>query len=94
MNGTHRAIVIPPGPRLGRSVLSVKGLSKAYGDRTLFSGLDFTVDAGSVVGVVRRCREKQGGGGGGGIPFRNDVVRICRVAGLLLSSSKAFVLPG
>ncbi|CAN0235523.1 unnamed protein product [Pylaiella littoralis] len=45
-------IVIPPGPRLGRSGLTVKGLSKAYGDRALFSGVDFTVDAGSVVGVV------------------------------------------
>lgn len=44
--------MIPPGPRLGRSGLTVKGLSKKYGDRTLFSGVDFTVDAGSVVGVV------------------------------------------
>lgn len=37
---------------MGRSGLTVKGLSKAYGDRALFSGVDFTVDAGSVVGVV------------------------------------------
>jgi len=44
--------VIPPGPRLGRSGLTVKGLSKKYGDRTLFRGVDLTVDAGSVVGVV------------------------------------------
>ncbi|CAN0014026.1 unnamed protein product, partial [Ectocarpus fasciculatus] len=45
-------IVIPPGPRLGRSGLTVKDLSKTYGDRTLFSGVNFTVDPGSVVGVV------------------------------------------
>ncbi|CAN0001741.1 unnamed protein product, partial [Hapterophycus canaliculatus] len=45
-------IVIPPGPRLGRSRLVVEGLSKKYGDRTLFSDVSFAVDAGSVVGVV------------------------------------------
>ncbi|CAM9589104.1 unnamed protein product [Ectocarpus sp. 6 AP-2014] len=45
-------IVIPPGPRLGRSGLTVKDLSKKYGDRTLFSEVNFTVDPGSVVGVV------------------------------------------
>lgn len=49
----HRKIVIPPGPRLGRSRLVVEGLSKKYGDRTLFSNVSFAVDAGSVVGVVR-----------------------------------------
>lgn len=40
---------------MGRSGLTVKGLSKKYGDRTLFSGVSFAVDAGSVVGVVRRA---------------------------------------
>lgn len=49
-----RAIFIPPGPRLGQKVIKVKGLAKSYGDRTLFRGVSFDVDAGSVVGVVRR----------------------------------------
>ena len=55
-----RMIVIPPGPRLGRTVLTVNSLSKAYGERTLFSGLSFTVDAGAVVGVVRVARQRMG----------------------------------
>lgn len=50
--GYGRAIVIPPGPRLGRSVLSVKGLGKSYGDRTLFRGVTFDVEPGAIVGVV------------------------------------------
>jgi sulfate-transporting ATPase len=45
-------IVIPPGPRLGDLVVEGKGLRKAYGDRLLFDGLDFTLPRGGIVGVI------------------------------------------
>ncbi len=45
-------IVIPAGPRLGKVVIEAKALSKAYGDKLLFDGLDFEVPPGAVVGVV------------------------------------------
>jgi len=46
------AIYIPPGPRLGKDVISCAGLSKVYGDRVLFDGLDLEIPPGAVVGVV------------------------------------------
>ena len=45
-------IVIPAGPRLGQSVVTAKGLRKAYGDVLLFDGLDFIVPPGAIVGVI------------------------------------------
>ena len=45
-------IFIPPGPRLGKSVIEAKGVRKAYGDRVLFEGLDFTLPPGGIVGVI------------------------------------------
>ncbi len=45
-------IFIPPGPRLGKSVLEAKGLRKAYGEQLLFDGLDFDLPPGGIVGVV------------------------------------------
>ncbi len=45
-------IVIPPGPRLGDVVLEVEGLTKRYGERVLFEGLEFTVPSGAIVGVT------------------------------------------
>ena len=45
-------IFIPAGPRLGSVVIEAKGLSKAYGDKVLFQGLDFEVPPGAVVGIV------------------------------------------
>ncbi|HVK05191.1 MAG TPA: ATP-binding cassette domain-containing protein [Armatimonadaceae bacterium] len=38
--------------RIGREVLRVTGLAKAYGDRTLFSGLDAVIERGDRVGLV------------------------------------------
>ena len=43
---------IPPGPRLGDKVISVDGLTKGYGDRTLIQDLSFDLPAGSILGVV------------------------------------------
>jgi len=46
------SIYIPPGPRLGDVVIEAKGVSKAYGDRTLINDLSFSIPAGAIVGVV------------------------------------------
>ena len=45
-------IYIPPGPRLGDSVIEVRNLSKSYGDRLLFDQVSFTVPKGSIVGII------------------------------------------
>jgi ATP-binding cassette ChvD family protein len=45
-------IVIPPGPRLGDLVIEAEGVSKAYGDKLLFEGLDFKLPPGGIVGVI------------------------------------------
>ena len=42
------SITIPVGPRLGDIV--VKGVTKAYGDRTLMENLSFSIPPGSIVG--------------------------------------------
>jgi ATP-binding cassette ChvD family protein len=45
-------INIPPGPRLGSTVLDAKQLVKGYGDRRLFDGLSFSLPRAGIVGVV------------------------------------------
>ncbi|MFW5954696.1 MAG: energy-dependent translational throttle protein EttA [Guyparkeria sp.] len=45
-------IYIPPGPRLGDKVIEVEGLSKSFGDRELYQGLDFSVPKGAIVGII------------------------------------------
>ena len=45
-------IIIPPGPRLGKQVITVEGLTKKYGDRVLFQNVNFDIPAGAIVGVV------------------------------------------
>jgi sulfate-transporting ATPase len=45
-------IYIPPGPRLGDLVIEARGLSKAFGDRVLFSELSFDLPPGGIVGVI------------------------------------------
>jgi energy-dependent translational throttle protein EttA len=45
-------IHIPPGPRLGDVVIEAKGVSKAYGDRLLFEGLEFSLPPAGIVGVI------------------------------------------
>jgi energy-dependent translational throttle protein EttA len=45
-------IHIPPGPRLGDTVVEASGLVKVYGDRLLFEGLTFSLPPGGIVGVV------------------------------------------
>ncbi len=45
-------IFIPPGPRLGRLVVEAQGISKAFGDRLLFSNLSFNLPPGGIVGII------------------------------------------
>ncbi len=47
-----KELYIPPGPRLGDLVLEVKDLAKKFGDRTLYSGVNFTVPKGAIVGII------------------------------------------
>jgi sulfate-transporting ATPase len=47
-----KELYIPPGPRLGDLVLEVTDLAKKYGDRTLYSGVNFTVPKGAIVGII------------------------------------------
>jgi ATP-binding cassette ChvD family protein len=45
-------IYIPPGERLGDLVIEAKGLSKAFGDKLLYSDLSFTLPKGGIVGII------------------------------------------
>jgi ATP-binding cassette ChvD family protein len=47
-----KELYIPPGPRLGDVVIEVKDLAKKFGDRTLYSGVNFTVPKGAIVGII------------------------------------------
>jgi energy-dependent translational throttle protein EttA len=45
-------IVIPPGPRLGNTVIEAEGLRKAYGNNVLIDDLNFKLPPGGIVGVI------------------------------------------
>jgi ATP-binding cassette ChvD family protein len=45
-------IVIPPGPRLGGTVIEAIDLNKGFGDRELIQGLNFKLPPGGIVGVI------------------------------------------
>ncbi len=45
-------IYIPPGPRLGEVVIQATDVSKAFGDRVLFEGLNFNLPRGGIVGII------------------------------------------
>jgi len=45
-------IYIPPGPRLGDSVIELDHVSKKFQDKLLFENLSFTVPPGCIVGVI------------------------------------------
>ena len=49
-------ITVPVGPRLGDVVVEVKGVTKAFGDRTLIDNLSFSIPPGSIVG---QCSQLQ-----------------------------------
>ena len=45
-------LYIPPGPRLGKTVIEAEGLSKSFGDKLLFDQLSFSLPPGGIVGVI------------------------------------------
>ncbi|WP_154222369.1 energy-dependent translational throttle protein EttA [Marinicella rhabdoformis] len=45
-------IYIPPGQRLGESVIEFKNVSKAFGDKYLIDDLSFKVPQGAIVGII------------------------------------------
>ncbi|MEI6575011.1 MAG: energy-dependent translational throttle protein EttA [Bacteroidota bacterium] len=45
-------IFIPNGPRLGTVVVEANSVSKAFGDKLLFEGLEFALPPGGIVGVI------------------------------------------
>jgi len=45
-------IYIPPGPRLGKVVIAMEKVTKAYGDNILMEDMNFMLPPGSIVGVV------------------------------------------
>jgi ATP-binding cassette ChvD family protein len=45
-------IYIPPGPRLGDTVIEMEDVSKSFGDRVLLDDLDLSIPPGSIVGVI------------------------------------------
>jgi len=45
-------IAIPPGPRLGDSVIEVKDLRKAFGDKLLIDDLTFSLPKAGIVGII------------------------------------------
>ncbi len=45
-------IYIPNGPRLGNVVIEAQDVSKAFGDRVLYEGLNFVLPPAGIVGVI------------------------------------------
>jgi ATP-binding cassette ChvD family protein len=45
-------IIIPPGPRLGGTVITAEGLRKSFGNRLLIDDLNFKLPPGGIVGVI------------------------------------------
>ena len=45
-------IYIPNGPRLGNKVIEAHHVSKAFGEKVLYSDLDFTLPPAGIVGVI------------------------------------------
>ena len=45
-------IQIPPGPRLGNTVVEANGLTKSFDDRSLVKDLSFSLPRGGIVGVI------------------------------------------
>ena len=48
------ALTLPPGPRLGSTILETRGLTQRLGDRTLFADLTITMKPRDRIGIVGR----------------------------------------
>ncbi|MBT8360075.1 MAG: energy-dependent translational throttle protein EttA, partial [Deltaproteobacteria bacterium] len=45
-------IFIPPGPRLGKKVIEASNAAKSFGEKVLFTAMNFVLPAGGIVGVI------------------------------------------
>ncbi|MFK7844745.1 MAG: energy-dependent translational throttle protein EttA [Rhodothermales bacterium] len=45
-------IPIPPGPRLGNTVIEAKNVSKAFDEKLLFENLTFALPPGGIIGII------------------------------------------
>lgn len=45
-------IYIPPGPRLGKTVINAEHVTKAFGERLLFEDMNFMLPPGGIVGII------------------------------------------
>jgi ATP-binding cassette ChvD family protein len=45
-------LYIPPGPRLGGSVIEAKGVAKSFGKKLLYDNLNFTLPPAGIVGII------------------------------------------
>ena len=52
LKSTTAQIIIPPGERLGNTVINLEGVSKGYGDRLLIDNLTFKLPPGGIVGII------------------------------------------
>jgi ATP-binding cassette ChvD family protein len=50
--GRELEIAIPPGPRLGDTVIEVTDLRKAFGDKLLIDDLTFSLPRAGIVGII------------------------------------------
>src|SRR5688500_6299764 len=50
--GEDLEIFIPPGERLGDTVIEAHGVSKGYDDKLLFEKMEFSLPPGGIVGVI------------------------------------------
>jgi len=48
----NQEIYIPPGPRLGKTVIEANQVSKAFGDKLLFEDMNFKLPPGGIVGII------------------------------------------
>ncbi len=45
-------IYMPPGPRLGKSVITAESVAKSYGDNILVENMTFSLPPGGIVGII------------------------------------------
>ncbi len=50
-------IKFPPAPRTGQIVAEIKGVGKAFGQKRIFSGAEFTIERGQKIALVGRNGE-------------------------------------
>lgn len=45
-------LYIPPGPRLGKNVIDIENVQKAYGENILVQDMSFSIPPGAIVGII------------------------------------------